>query len=267
MKKQRNIIPWIIVLSIIGIGHAHAQMIGDDNDPAGAFFDNSNNRVLHDLNLPEIPTDKNLYAPPTLSNIPNNNTRNNQPAPLSMSSGIVLSPDGPILTTADQLNNCKYIKVATPNGTQLNASTVAIDPASDLAIISAPIHGAWPIRVRGMPFHNEVLEVTGYKMNNSNLQISSGHATNQNKQTGTYTIEDADLNTSPGGAVLDGYGDLAGIITHTGSSVQAIPGNTIGRFLYANHVTIPVADGMISPVARVARETPNQIVVRIGCFQ
>jgi len=56
---------------------------------------------------------------------------------LGAGSGVVIAPDGYILTNDHVVHNAKHLTVTLTNGTTLGATVVGTDPATDLAVIRA----------------------------------------------------------------------------------------------------------------------------------
>ena len=63
--------------------------------------------------------------------------RGAEPEQLGAGSGVVIAPDGYILTNDHVVHNAKHLTVTLTNGTTLGATVVGTDPATDLAVIRA----------------------------------------------------------------------------------------------------------------------------------
>jgi S1-C subfamily serine protease len=60
-----------------------------------------------------------------------------EPEQLGAGSGVVIAPDGYILTNEHVVHNARDLTAAFADGTRLNATTAGTDPATDLAVIRA----------------------------------------------------------------------------------------------------------------------------------
>lgn len=181
-------------------------------------------------------------------------------------SGIILGPDGPVLTTAQALNNCHKISISSPNGIVKTSSILAMSTQLNLALIDFPFKGnGWPLTLRTTPITKETFEVTGYDPNRALLTEHYALATNQNPQHHSFTIENANLNTTIGGGVFDSNGNLSGLIIHSGTDIEAIDNTTLYAYLTANHVSMATGSNSPSPLDKIITERPDEIVVRIGC--
>ncbi len=63
--------------------------------------------------------------------------RGTEPEQLGAGSGVVIAPDGYILTNDHVVHNAKHLSVTLTNGATLGATVVGTDPATDLAVIRA----------------------------------------------------------------------------------------------------------------------------------
>ena len=66
-----------------------------------------------------------------------NNQRRQAPDQVGAGSGVVIAPDGYILTNDHVIHNANTIKVSLTDGTSLSATLIGKDPATDLAVIRA----------------------------------------------------------------------------------------------------------------------------------
>ncbi len=64
-------------------------------------------------------------------------SRGDETEPLGAGSGVIIAPDGYILTNDHVVHDAKQLTVSLTNGTTLSATTVGMDPATDLAVIRA----------------------------------------------------------------------------------------------------------------------------------
>ena len=63
--------------------------------------------------------------------------RGSEPEQVGAGSGVVIAPDGYILTNDHVVHNAKQLTVTLTNGATLGATLVGTDPATDLAVIRA----------------------------------------------------------------------------------------------------------------------------------
>jgi S1-C subfamily serine protease len=76
-------------------------------------------------------------GPAVVSIAINKPSRGDEPESGGAGSGVMITPDGYILTNDHVVHNAKQLSVALTNGTTLSATIVGMDPATDLAVIRA----------------------------------------------------------------------------------------------------------------------------------
>ncbi|HLR16836.1 MAG TPA: trypsin-like peptidase domain-containing protein [Alcanivoracaceae bacterium] len=139
----------------------------------------------------------------------------------SLGSGVIVSPDGYILTSHHVIRDAEEILVALPDGRETQAKIVGVDPETDLALLR--------IGLSQLPYlslgHNEPISVGDVVLAIGNplglgqtVSMGIASATGRN-QVGITTFEnfiqtDAAINRgNSGGALVDSRGNLIGINT------------------------------------------------------
>jgi PKD repeat protein len=158
-------------------------------------------------------------------------------------SGIIIDPNGLILTTNTVVKNAKSVKVSLASGMTYTGSIYARDLMHDLAVIK--------INATGLPYVNTdtVPMITtgqsnvalGYSAGISNLTITSGHIASINFDSChniTWIQTDFSLSSGiTGGPIFDTQGNLIGIIelavisTDSNNVSYAISINTIKLYI------------------------------------
>jgi serine protease DegQ len=150
----------------------------------------------------------------------------------SLGSGVIVSPDGYILTNEHVVEAAEEIEVALPDGKKLLAKVVGSDPETDLAVLRVDAHGLRSItfgssdalRVGdvvlaiGNPFGVGQTVTSGIvsALGRSGLQINTFE---------NFIQTDAAINPgNSGGPLVDSHGDLIGINT----AIYSRGGGSIG---------------------------------------
>lgn len=139
----------------------------------------------------------------------------------SLGSGVIMSPDGYVLTNNHVINGADQIVVALHDGRDVNASVVGTDPEADLAVLKIELENLPYIQVS----QNKHLRIGDVVMAIGNpfgvgqtVTMGIVSATGRN-QLGINTYEDyiqTDAAINPGnsgGALINAHGDLVGINT------------------------------------------------------
>ncbi len=164
----------------------------------------------------------------------------------SLGSGVIITPDGYVLTNNHVVEGADQIVIQLQDGREAMVQVVGRDPETDLAVLKADLDQLTPISI-GDPNQVSVGDVVLAIGNPFGVgqSVSQGiiSATGRNG-LGLNTFEnfiqtDAAINPgNSGGALVDAYGNLLGInsaiLDRTGSSVGigfAIPGNTAIKVL------------------------------------
>jgi S1-C subfamily serine protease len=164
-------------------------------------------------------------------------------APAPIGSGVVLQSDR-VMTAAHLLAGATKVDIVTPTGERLDAKVVGADPQTDLALLAvtggdlalAPLGSANPLQV-GQP----VVAVTATKDIHYKLGINVVSDRNLMVDTGTGVdiagLVETGITVTPdmaGGALVDQYGSVVGILTHpaaaspyAGANGLAIPASTV----------------------------------------
>lgn len=164
-------------------------------------------------------------------------------------SGVIVSPEGYILTNNHVVENAKFIKVVLPDGSENDATLIGADPSTDLAVIKiaptqalqvATLGDSDALRVGmraiaiGNPFRLDRTITTGViSALNRTLRTEEGYIIVNVIQT------DASINPgNSGGPLVNSKGGVIGINTAIFSPIQgsvgigfAIPINTAKRVM------------------------------------
>jgi serine protease DegS len=159
----------------------------------------------------------------------------------SLGSGVIVSPDGYIVTNAHVISQADNIVVMLSDGRKAAAKLVGADPESDLAVIKVPLTGLKPLG-----FKEQVTQVGDVVLAIGNpfgvgQTVTQGIISATGRSgLGINTVEDfiqTDAAINPGnsgGALIDAHGQLVGINTaifsRSGGSMGigfAIPTNII----------------------------------------
>src|SRR3984885_8647064 len=151
-------------------------------------------------------------------------------------SGIIISPDGYIVTNNHVVNGATSIKVTLNDRRILNAKVVGVDKLNDLAVLkvnatnlpsiawgdSAKLHPGQTVLAFGSPFGYFQFSVTRGIV--SALDRPNPYADDPRKPGG-FIQTDAAINPGhPGGALVDAHGELVGINTFIISSNGSFAG-------------------------------------------
>jgi S1-C subfamily serine protease len=202
-----------------------------------------------------------------------------QNVPLGTGSGVIISPNGLIVTNNHVIRGATSIMVTLSNGQNLPGTVVGADPLSDIALVkvnatglpaatlgdsSKLVVGQWVIAV-GDPLRvgTTVTEGIVSAMHNSSLPPG------QDGELSSYIQTDAPINPgNSGGALADTKGRIIGIntaiISNTGGSVgigYAIPINSVKRVIKqlaaTGTVNHPWLGLMFGPIATAIRQQNN----------
>lgn len=87
-------------------------------------------------------------GPAVVSIIAGQPSKGNEPEQAGTGSGVIIAPDGYILTNDHVVHNAKQLSVTLTSGATLPAAIVGTDPATDLAVIRA-VEGSLPFAALG----------------------------------------------------------------------------------------------------------------------
>ena len=138
----------------------------------------------------------------------------------SLGSGVIISPQGYILTNNHVIAGADQIKVVLANGRRLEVKAIGADPETDIAVLKADADDLPSITVRSSELRVGDIALAIGNPFSIGQTVTQGiiSATGRN-QLGLNTIEDfiqtdAAINPgSSGGALIDTYGQLVGINT------------------------------------------------------
>ena len=177
---------------------------------------------------------------------------------VSTGSGIVITPNGLILTNEHVVRQCDSLQVVLDSTRTVKATLRTADTAGDLALLateeSFPL--AAPVRQDAAPRLGEPVAVIGYPLVNvlsAQPNVSFGHVNSTVGVKGNPAQMQIDVpiqRGSSGGPVLDAAGNVIGIVVskldalklaiNTGDLPQninfAIRGDVVRSFLEAQHV-------------------------------
>lgn len=177
---------------------------------------------------------------------------------VSTGSGIVITPDGVILTNEHVVRKCDSLEVVLDSTRTVSATVRALDPARDLALLAAEVSFPLAAMVRrdAAPRLGEPVAVIGYPLVSvlsaqPNVSFGNVNSTVGVKgNPGQMQIDVPIQKGSSGGPVLDSAGNLIGIVVSkldalklaksTGDLPQninfAIRGDIVRSFLEAQHL-------------------------------
>ncbi|MBU2037838.1 MAG: trypsin-like peptidase domain-containing protein, partial [Gammaproteobacteria bacterium] len=139
----------------------------------------------------------------------------------SLGSGVIMSPDGYVLTNNHVIHGADQIVVALHDGREVNATVVGTDPEADLAVLKIELENLPQIQVA----HDSQLRIGDVVLAIGNpfgvgqtVTLGIVSATGRN-QLGLNTYEDyiqTDAAINPGnsgGALINAHGELVGLNT------------------------------------------------------
>jgi len=160
----------------------------------------------------------------------------------SLGSGVIVSPDGYILTNHHVVETADQIEVALTDGRKAKAHVIGSDPETDLAVIKIELPGTLPAITFGQPENAQVGDIVlaiGNPFGVGETVTMGIVSALKRDQLGLNTFEsfiqtDAAINPgNSGGALVDSNGNLIGInsaiYSPNGGSLGigfAIPANT-----------------------------------------
>lgn len=141
----------------------------------------------------------------------------------SLGSGVIMQPDGVILTNHHVIDGAVKILVLLYDGREAPATVIGSDPEIDLAVLKINLEGLTPISL-GDPANARIGDVVLAIGNPSGIGQSvtqgiisaKGRSIQQENIFENFIQTDASINEgSSGGALIDAYGNLLGINTAT----------------------------------------------------
>ena len=194
-------------------------------------------------------------------------------------SGVVITPDGFMLTNAHVIGKGRRVRASFTDGSDLQASVVGIDPLSDLGLLrlDAPAAPAAELgdaaKLRGGPLVVAIGNPHGYAGSVTAGVVSAlGRSLPARDRTATRMIDDviqtdAALNPgNSGGALVDGTGTVVGINT-------AVAGVGLGLAIPINATTRRIVSALMRDgrvrrawigIAGGARPLPPRIAALVG---
>ena len=151
----------------------------------------------------------------------------------SLGSGVIVSPDGYILTNHHVVAAADQIEVALADGRKARAHVIGSDPETDLAVIKIELHGALPAITFGHPEQSQVGDMVlaiGNPFGVGQTVTMGIISALKRDHLGLNTFEsfiqtDAAINPgNSGGALVDASGDLIGI----NSAIYSPNGGSLG---------------------------------------
>jgi serine protease Do len=140
-------------------------------------------------------------------------------------SGVIISPDGYILTNSHVVNGATQIRVTLHDRRVLNAKVIGVDKLTDLAVIKVDAHDlptiSWGDSAKLQP--GQTVLAFGSPFGYFQFSVTRGIVSAVNRQNpysddprklGGYIQTDAAINPgNSGGALVDAHGELVGINT------------------------------------------------------
>ncbi len=142
-------------------------------------------------------------------------------AQLGLGSGVIVSPEGYLLTNHHVVDGASEIEVQLTDGRNTTARVVGSDPETDIAVLKIELPGALPVMrlgdVRALRVGDPVLAI-GNPFNVGQTVtagiVSALDRTNAGSQFQNFIQTDAAINPgNSGGALVDAVGNLVGINT------------------------------------------------------
>ena len=132
----------------------------------------------------------------------------------TIGTGIVLGPQGPILTNAHVVEACNQIEVRDTEGRGVMARVRRLDGVGDMALLDAPLAGGRSVRLRDAPVDTEAVAVSGYPGGTATVVVATGLAGEGGAHTSSdaFPVQAAVAPGNSGGAVLDQYGNMVGLV-------------------------------------------------------
>ena len=188
--------------------------------------------------------------------------RNPQPQQMGLGSGVIVSPDGYLLTNNHVVEGASEIDVQLVDGRQTRARLIGTDPETDLALLQIKLDGLPVITlgdVRALQVGDVVLAI-GNPFNVGQTVTSGIVSALGRNRLGLSTFEnfiqtDAAINPgNSGGALVDGEGRLIGINT----AIYSRSGGSLG---IGFAIPVDAARGVMEALLREGQVTRGWIGV------
>jgi len=160
--------------------------------------------------------------------------RKKQRPSIGTGSGVIVSPDGYIVTNSHVVENAKKIEITTNNNQTYNAELIGSDDQNDIALLKIDNDGALPYATFGDSDSTEIGEwvlAVGNPFNLTStvtagiISAKSRNLDRSGRTTQSYIQTDAAVNPgNSGGALVNTKGELIGINT----AIQSQTGSYIG---------------------------------------
>lgn len=205
----------------------------------------------------------------------------------SLGSGVIIRPDGVIITCYHVIRNAKHVKVKLSDHREYDADVVVVDKANDLAALRIKHHkkeDSLPyikIRTRGHPKVGDPVLAMGFPFA-VGLTVTVGIISASTRELGGRPVIQTDASVNPGnsgGALVDMYGELVGvpntILSRTGASHGigfALPSSLILAVLQAvdrgGEVVRPWSGALVQTVTKelassIGMDVPRGVIVKV----
>ena len=156
-------------------------------------------------------------------------------------SGVIVHPDGYILTAHHVVSNARRIVVVTPGEFRAPAIIVSTDPEHDLTLLKIETIGLSeaPIGYAGAVRLDEEVIVVGYQFGLREVSVSHGRISAV-RTKGVNRVFQVDAAVNPGnsgGPVFNSRGELIGIVTTKFSHPSGIPPEGMGFVVPISYAT------------------------------
>jgi len=163
------------------------------------------------------------------------------PAEKPAGSGVIVHPDGYILTAHHVVSNARRIVVVTPGEFRAPAIIVSTDPEHDLTLLKIETIGLSeaPIGYAGAVRLDEEVIVVGYQFGLREVSVSHGRISAV-RTKGVNRVFQVDAAVNPGnsgGPVFNSRGELIGIVTTKFSHPSGIPPEGMGFVVPISYAT------------------------------
>ena len=175
----------------------------------------------------------------------------------SFGSGIIISPDGYVVTNHHVAGNARWLSVTLSSKEEVSAKLVGTDPLADIAVIKlAPLpSGPYPAAAWG--------DSAALKVGDPVLAMGSPLAFSQSVTSGIVSNTELILPDQFGGMVLEGE-DVGSIVRWIGHDAQIFPGNSGGPLVSLTGEVVGINEigvGLAGAIpANIARSVAAQII-------
>ena len=220
----------------------YAKLTGFDTGAVSAAFGNALEKMVATSRLADLlatnaaaPAPGTSYSDPINVSVPKLKTPRSLPEDMDkvmegvvfirageiLGSGVIISPDGYILTAAHVVSGTGEVAVRFKAGLQLNASVLRVDQEQDIALLKLPGTGYQAVELHldaPVPAGNELYAIGSPLNEDLAFTVTKGIISAYREREGDkaqFIQTDAALNPgNSGGPLLDKSGKVIGIVSH-----------------------------------------------------